>query len=77
MGVRPEDVEMSGEAAGRSAAGGTVSALRLPLRHTMLLTIRVGEHEIHAQTPGEAPCGTGDLVGLRFRRYHVFDKASG
>ena len=42
-----------------------------------VLSIQVGEHEVHAQTSGDSDLLTGDPVWLTFRRYHVFDKESG
>ena len=76
VGVRPEDVEIV--PLDDAALRGTVaSALRLPVRDTMLLTIRVGAHEIHAQIPGGVSVRPGDSIGLRFKQYHLFDKDSG
>jgi multiple sugar transport system ATP-binding protein len=77
VGVRPEDVELSVEARADRVGGIVTDRLRLPLGQTTLYTVRVGEHEVHAQTTGEPPYGNGAHVWLRFRRYHVFDKASG
>jgi hypothetical protein len=45
--------------------------------NTTLLTIRVGDHEVHAQASGDEKRTTGDQVWLTFRQYHVFDKALG
>jgi len=77
VGVRPEHVEISreqGEATLRGIIAGTLS---LPPMNTTLLTIRVGDHEVHAQTSGDENRRTGDQVWLTFTQYHVFDKASG
>ena len=60
------------------ALPGTVSErVSLPPRDTVLISVRVGEQEINAQTTGNDGLRVGDLVWLTFRRYHVFDKASG
>ena len=76
VGVRPEDIEIV--PLDDAALRGTVaSALRLPVRDTMLLTIRAGAHEIHAQIPGGVSVRPGDSIGLRFKQYHLFDKDSG
>ena len=75
-GVRPESVEIV--PLDDATLRGTVSsALRLPVRDTMLLTVRAGAHEIHAQIAGGASVRLGDSIGLRFTQYHLFDKASG
>jgi hypothetical protein len=47
------------------------------MMNATMLGIRVGEHEVHAQTPGQAPLRSGDRVWLTFKRYHCFDRASG
>ena len=76
VGVRPEDIEIV--PLDDAVLRGTVaSALRLPVRDTMLLTIRADVHEINAQIAGGATVRPGDSIGLRFKQYHLFDKASG
>jgi multiple sugar transport system ATP-binding protein len=77
VGVRPEDVQMSPEGRDGSVRGLVADTLRLPLEHTTLVTIRVGEHEVHAQTPGDENHRPGDQVWLTFKRYHLFEKESG
>jgi hypothetical protein len=42
-----------------------------------VLTVRVGEHDVHTRVPAAAGVAIGDRVGLVFKRYHVFDRASG
>ena len=76
-GVRPEDVEITPLESEASLRGTVASAFRLPLRDTLLLAIRRGEQEIHAQISGGGTLRPGDDVGLRFKQYHLFDKASG
>ena len=41
------------------------------------VAIRVGDHEVHAQTSGGENRLAGQQVGLTLKQYHVFDKASG
>jgi len=77
VGVRPEDVEVSRAERADAVRGTVTTALRLPIEKGALLTIRVGQHEVHARTADDERLGTGDPAWLRFRRYHVFDKASG
>ena len=77
VGVRPEDVEVVRADARRALRGTVAEPLRLPLRDTMLLTIRVGEHEVHAQTSAARRCGPAIRSGSGFKHYHLFDKASG
>jgi ABC-type sugar transport system ATPase subunit len=77
VGVRPEHVELSREQGEDALRGIIADTLSLPPMNTMLFTIRVGDHEVHAQTSGDANHRTGDQVWLTFRQYHLFDKASG
>jgi ABC-type sugar transport system ATPase subunit len=76
VGVRPEDVEISGEPRAAGLQGIFVECLSLPPRNTTFLTIRIGEHEVHAQASGSDGHRAGDPVWVTFKRYHVFDKAS-
>ncbi len=77
VGVRPEHVEISSEQGDDTLRGTIASTLSLPPMNTTLFTIRLGEHEVHAQASGDENRRTGAQVGLTFKRYHVFDKASG
>ena len=77
VGVRPEDVEVSATERPGAIAGTVAETLSLPMMNATMLGIRVGEHEVHAQTPGQAPLRSGDRVWLTFKRYHCFDRASG
>ena len=76
VGVRPEEVEVSGESRADRLPGTVTERVSVPPRSTFL-TIRVGEQEIHALTTGDDDHRPGDAVWLTFKRYHVFDKASG
>jgi multiple sugar transport system ATP-binding protein len=77
VGVRPEDVEISSERHPGRVAGVVTDVLRFALGHSTLLTIRVGEHEVHALLGRSAPPAIGTEVWLGFRRYHLFDRESG
>src|SRR5438093_11066032 len=77
VGVRPEDLEVSREAREDRTRGVIAGKLNVPLLNATVLSIQVGEHEVHAQTSGDSDLLTGDPVWLTFRRYHVFDKESG
>jgi multiple sugar transport system ATP-binding protein len=78
VGVRPEDVEISTERGAETVPGTIVEQVSFPLKNTTLSVIRVGEHEIHAQTSsGGNHLRRGDEVWLTFGRYHLFDKDSG
>jgi hypothetical protein len=50
---------------------------RLPMMNALILTIRMGDQELHAYIPDGPGPGVGARVGLTFRRYHVFDRESG
>jgi multiple sugar transport system ATP-binding protein len=77
VGVRPEDVRITSRPGDGSVPGRVIEALRLPLGTTTLFTVRVGEHEVHAQAPADERHARDEEVALTFVRYHVFDKASG
>jgi ABC-type sugar transport system ATPase subunit len=77
VGVRPEEVEVSGETRADGLAGSVTECVSVPPRNTTLLTIRIGEHEVYAQTMGNDGHRVGDSIWLTFKRYHVFDKNSG
>jgi ABC-type sugar transport system ATPase subunit len=78
LGVRPEHVEISGEPREGAVAGVVAGTFSLPPHSTTLVTVRVGEREIHAQVPGDGEgCRPGDRVWLTFRQYHLFDQESG
>ena len=77
LGVRPEDVDVAPGAAGGGLAGVVSEVLAMPPLDTRVLTVRVNGHEVHARTAGGEALRVGDHVRLAFRRYHLFDKASG
>jgi multiple sugar transport system ATP-binding protein len=77
VGVRPEEVELSREPRPGALRGTIAERISVAPRNTVFLTIRVGEHEVHAQTAGDDGYRAVDPIWLTFKRYHVFDKASG
>jgi len=77
IGVRPEDVEVSGEPQPGSLEGRIVGKLALPMLNATILSIQVGEHELYAQQSSDASVPAGARVWLTLKRYHVFDRASG
>ncbi|HKW93225.1 MAG TPA: ABC transporter ATP-binding protein [Methylomirabilota bacterium] len=77
VGVRPEDVEVSAEHAPDRIGAIVTGRLSLPMINATIVSLRVDEHEVYAQGPGDQPLQVGDRVWLTFRRYHVFDRASG
>ena len=77
VGIRPEDVTAAREPSEGALAARVSEAFRFPLGDSTLLTMRVGEHEVHALTSGSAPYAPGDPVWLSFRRYHLFERESG
>jgi len=77
VGVRPDEVEICRNARPGALAGTVADCLNLPPRSTMLVTIRVAEAEVHVATATDQGHRPGDGVWLAFKRYHVFDKASG
>jgi ABC-type sugar transport system ATPase subunit len=77
VGVRPEDLEVS-RGGGKDGIRGIIAGqVSLPMMNATILSIHVGEHEVHAQASGDKRLLTGDQVWLTFKRYHVFDNESG
>jgi len=77
VGVRPEDVEISREDTGRGLAGVVADVVRMPPLDTMHVTVRVGEHDVHARVGAAENLQAGAPVRLAFKKHHLFDKASG
>jgi ABC-type sugar transport system ATPase subunit len=77
VGVRPEEVRVCRARNEGGVRGRVADTLRLALGNTTLLTIRVGEHDVHAHMASEESPRPGDEVWLTFAQYHVFDKTSG
>jgi ABC-type sugar transport system ATPase subunit len=77
VGVRPEDVVVSRTERADSVRGLVTAVLNVPPLDTALLTLRVGEHEVHARAAAADGLRPGELVSLIFRKIHLFDKASG
>ncbi|HTO10269.1 MAG TPA: ABC transporter ATP-binding protein [Candidatus Binatia bacterium] len=76
VGVRPEDVEVTAAEGAGGLPGTVTDVLGMPPLDTRLVTVRASGHEVHARVSGSA-IRTGDRVTLTFKRYHLFDKASG
>ena len=77
VGVRPEDLEVSREEKLDGIRGILDAKLRLPMLNATILTITVEDQELVAEIPSEENLRGGDQVCLTFKRYHVFDKATG
>ncbi len=77
VGVRPEDLAVSGEERAGSIRGIMRGRLDLPMQSGTIVSIQVGEHEVHAQTASDARLPGAGPVWLTFKRYHVFDQDSG
>ena len=77
VGVRPEDVEVSGEERDGGIRGRVAQALHVPMMDTTVLTIHCGDQEVHARIAGRQPHRAGAHVWLTLKRYHVFDRESG
>jgi ABC-type sugar transport system ATPase subunit len=77
VGVRPEDVEVSRDEQPDGVVGVVTGKLSLPMLGATIFSVRVDEHEVYAQVPGEQSVGPGARVRLTFRKYHLFDKRSG
>ena len=77
VGVRPEDVSVSRHEQPDGIRGTIAREMSLPMMNTTVLDVRADDREIHARIPGTERYRTGDPVWLAFKRFHVFDTASG
>jgi ABC-type sugar transport system ATPase subunit len=77
VGVRPEDVDISSARSDAGVPGIVTHVIPFALGHSPLVTIRVGEHEVHALLTRAAPPVIGAEVWLTFRRYHLFERETG
>jgi len=77
VGVRPEDIEVSRADRAGGIRGVIAATLRLPMLNATMLTIKVEDQELYAHAAGDEGFSGGDPVWLTFKRFHVFDKASG
>ena len=78
VGVRPENVEISDARSDESVRGTILEEVSFPLKNITLSVVRVGDPQVHAQGAArDARRPKGQEVWLTFKRYHVFDKASG
>ena len=77
VGVRPEEIEVSGERSEGAIRGTLANWINLPVRQSVILNIHVGENEVVARATGRDNLAPGMDVWLTFRRYHLFDKVSG
>jgi len=77
LGVRPEDVEVTAARGAGGLPGVITEVLAMPPLDTRVLTVRVDGHEVSARLTGGETLRAGDTVRLTFKRYHLFDPASG
>ena len=80
LGVRPEHAHVVGSASAErdvAVRGVVTSALRIPTSDTTIVAARVGDQDVYARAAAEGAPAVGDAVWLAFRRYHLFDKATG
>lgn len=77
VGVRPEDVEVTGEQREGCVRGMLTKRIKLPVKQATILNVRVGEDEVVARIPGEEHLAINAEVWLCFKKYHLFDKNSG
>jgi ABC-type sugar transport system ATPase subunit len=77
IGARPEDVVVLHEQSENSLRGTIVNKMNLPLKSITVVTIRVGESEVVTQVPISENVQLNDEVWLGFKKYHVFDGATG
>jgi ABC-type sugar transport system ATPase subunit len=74
VGVRPEDLAVSGPDGDDGIPGTITGRLSLPMLNAAILSIRVTEQEVYAQTGADTDLTPGQPVRLGFKRFHVFDR---
>ena len=62
VGVRPEDLEVRPADGGEGLPGTVTGRLSLPMLNAAVLSIRVAEHEVYAQTAADTDLGPGRPV---------------
>ena len=77
VGVRPEDVVVSRAERADGVRAVIAEVLSVPPLDMALVTLRVGEREIHARAAAAERFRPNEPVWLTFRKVHLFDKASG
>lgn len=77
IGVRSEDVEVTGEKRENSIRGTVIYRIKLPAKQATILNVRVGEREVVARMPGEGNLTVGTEVWFSFKKYHLFDQNTG
>jgi ABC-type sugar transport system ATPase subunit len=77
VGVRPEDVEVARVERAGAVRAVVAGAMTVPPLDTTLLTLRVGEREVHARAAAADGFRPGEPAWLTFRKHHRFDKISG
>ena len=77
VGVRPENIVVSRTERADGVRGVVTAVLNVPPLDTALVTLQVGEHEVHARAGTADGLRAGEPVWLTFRTVHLFDKASG
>ncbi len=75
VGVRPEDVAVSAPGGDDGIPGTIAGRLSLPMLNAAILSIRVAEYEVYAQTAADTDLAPGRPVRVGFKRFHVFDRA--
>ena len=75
VGVRPEDVAVSAPGGDDGIPGTIAGGLSLPMPNAGILSIRVAEYEVYAQTAADTDLAPGRPVRVGFKRFHVFDRA--
>jgi multiple sugar transport system ATP-binding protein len=77
VGVRPDDVEVSTTPRSDRVRGTISAKLSLPMKNATVVSVRIGEDEVHAQAADGENFVIGEPAWLAFNRYHLFDKESG
>jgi ABC-type sugar transport system ATPase subunit len=77
IGVRPEDISLFPTPAESDLKGIVADIRPNPINGTTLLTIELAGQEITARLSATTSFALNRQVGLRFEKYHVFDKQTG
>jgi multiple sugar transport system ATP-binding protein len=77
LGLRPDDVELSLDAAPPAWPVAVTSANSTPMNRSVVLTGRLRGQEVYLRLPPERSVAAGQTIWLEIRRLHVFDSQTG
>jgi ABC-type sugar transport system ATPase subunit len=78
IGVRSEDIELCEEKDYEQSVAATITDIRhIPLKRATVVSAMIGNEEIQVSMPFDETISRDAAMCVRFKHYHIFDKASG